>query len=142
MNRLQDIKHLFFWFIKLFRPRRTVYLVIKPNFIKVYNFENGKTISKSANQRFSSNRLIIADPIQAELLAKKLLRELYSTSEINTRRLHILLHPIADDMDEFSLAEKMMFNDFILQVGAQSGKIITSQKELSAEELKPTPNNK
>ena len=89
-----------------------------------------------ANQSFSTNRLIIADPIKAESFAKELLREVYSTSEMNTRRLHILCHLIADDTDEFSLAEKMMFNDFILQVGAQSGTIIIAQKDLSAEELK------
>ena len=56
---------------------------------------------------FSSNRLLIADPLKAEIFA----------TDLKTRNLKILCQPVDKELGQLSSAEKMIFTDFLYNIG-------------------------
>ena len=136
MTILSDLIDLGFWIIKLVRTSVTIYVVVSRNFIKVKNLENGKVALIDSEIEFSSERLLIANPIVAEMVAKKLIEKLFKPTELKTRKLNVICHPIDDILAELTPAEKMIFNDFGYQIGGGLVKLIEGKQEKTPIELK------
>ena len=135
MNILNDIKNIGLWLIRMFRSRLTLYLVVYKNSMKVKNLENGMVASGNSELAYSSSRLLIADPIVAESFAKVLLKQVYSSIEQSTRTVRIVCHPFDKNLSELSPAEKMIFTDFVNNIGGHEIIIANSDKEMTDEEL-------
>ena len=135
MYRLDDIKDLGLWVIRLFRKPLTIYVIVSKNWIQVKNLSNGKTVSGQCTDKFSTNRLLIADSIKAENFTKNLIKQVVNSTEISTRKLKLICHPIDDQLADLAPVEKMIFNDFAFQLGGSQIKLIEGEKELTDEEL-------
>lgn len=81
MNRLNDLLELVFWLIKKFRRPISIYIVVSKNSMTVNNLDNGKSASENSGIQFSSQRLLIADPLEAEKVASNLLLQVSSFSQ-------------------------------------------------------------
>ena len=136
MNRLNDIRDLGLWIIKSIRASITIYVIVSKNSIKVKNLKNGKTASGESQDKFSTDRLLLADPIKAEDFAKELIKEVAESTEIRTRKLKVICQPLDDTLADLSPAEKMIFNDFAYQIGGRHIYLIDDKHELSNIELK------
>ena len=119
----------------MFTRRLTLYLVVYKNSMKVKNLENGIVASGNSELAYSSSRLLIADPIIAESFAKVLLKQVYSSIEQRTRTVRIVCHPFDKDLSELSPAEKMIFTDFVNNIGGHEIILANSDKEMTDEEL-------
>lgn len=135
MNIVNDIKSIGLWIIRMFRRRLTLYLVVYKNSMKVKNLENGMIASGNSELAYSNSRLLIADPFVAESFAKVLLKQVYSSIEQRTRTVRIVCHPIDKDLSELSPAEKMIFTDFVKNIGGHEIIMANSDKEMTDEEL-------
>ncbi len=136
MNRLKDIYNFGLWIVKIFRPPISVYLIVSKNYIKVTNLENKQTASVGSEKEFSTSRLLIAYPIIAEKLATELLSRVCSSTQLKTRNLKIICHPLDNEFSNLSPAENMIFMDFAYQIGGRYIRIINDDKELTLKELK------
>ncbi|MBS1979421.1 MAG: hypothetical protein JST46_18770 [Bacteroidetes bacterium] len=136
MNRLNDLYDLGLWIIRNFRTPISVYIIVSKNYIKVVSLENGLAASGDAEREFSTSRLLIADPIIAEKLATELLNRVCSATQLKTRSLNVICHPLDNELSNLSPAEKMIFTDFAFQIGGRHVRLIDDGKELTFEELK------
>lgn len=136
MNVFDDIKGVIIGLIKLFRTPLPIYLIVYKNDIKVVNIKNGKIASGKNQVFFSSDRLLIADLMKAEKLALELINQIVDLSDLKTRNLKIVCHPIDNVLAELSPTEKMIFNDFVCNIGGRFVYLIDDKNELSEIELK------
>jgi hypothetical protein len=136
MSLLNDLRDLALWMIKLIRASLPLYVIVSRNSIKVKNLKNGKTASGVSQDKFSTDRLLIADPIKAEKIAKDLINQVAKANELRTRKLKIICHPIDEVLRDLSPAEKMIFNDFAFQIGGRQIYLVDKKQELTETELK------
>tara|TARA_B100001109_G_C18863577_1_gene475431 strand:+ start:5957 stop:6445 length:489 start_codon:yes stop_codon:yes gene_type:complete len=135
MNRLNDLRDLGIGIIKSIRASLTIYVIVSKNSIKVKNLENGKTASGESHDEFSTDRLLIADPMNAENFAKELINKVADLSDIRTRKLNVICHPIDQILADLSPVEKMIFNDFAYHIGGRYVYLIDNRQELTDIEL-------
>jgi hypothetical protein len=135
MSRLNDIYNFGLSAIKIFRPSISVYIIISRNFIKITNLENEKYVSANSIKEFSTSRLLIADTIIAEKLAKDLLSQVCSMTQLKTRTLKVFCQPLDVELGNLSPVETMIFTDFAFQIGGRQIKIIKDNRELTLQEI-------
>jgi hypothetical protein len=104
--------------------------------MKIVNLHNQQIAFENASQEFSSDRLLIAEPIVAESLGIKLLNQVCSTTDLKTKSLKVVCHRIDKEFHPLSTAERMILNDFVNQIGGNEIVLLDETVELSAEELK------
>ena len=106
MNRLNDIYNLVLSTIKLIRPSISVYIIVSRNFIKITNLENEKSASAISEKEFSTSRLLVADTIIAEKLAKELLNQVCTLTQLKTRSLKVFCQPLDKELGNLSPVEQ------------------------------------
>lgn len=136
MNLFKDFYDLGLWIIHKLRPPIPVYIIVSRDYIKVINLENGQTASEISERIFSTSRLLIADTIVAEKFAAELLNRVCSAIQLRTRSLKVVCHPLDNELSNLSPVEKMIFTDFVFQIGGRHIRIISNEKELTVSELK------
>jgi hypothetical protein len=136
MNRLNDLRNLGLWIIKSMRTSLPIYVLVSKNFIKVKNLKNGKTASGKSQDNFSTDRILLADPITAENFTKELIKQVAQPNEIKTRKLKVICHPLDELIADLSPSEKMTFNDFAYRIGGRYVYLLDGKQELTDSELK------
>jgi hypothetical protein len=136
MNLFKDFYDFGIWIIKILRTPIPVYIIVSRDYIKVINLENGQTASEFSERKFSTSRLLIADTIVAENFAMVLLNRVCSATQLRTRSLKVVCHPLDNELSNLSPVEKMIFTDFVVQIGGRHIRIISNEKELTVSELK------
>ena len=136
MNALNDLINFGLWIIKALRTSLPIYVIVYKNSIKVKNIKSGKTASGKSEDKFSTERLLIADPIKAENLTKGLIKKVAQLAELKTRNLKVICHPLDSILADLSPAEKMIFHDFAYQIGGRYVYLIENKQELTDFELK------
>lgn len=133
-SRLEDIKALFYFTIKLFRSKLFIYLVISRNQLEVHNLKTGQTIKLKSKEPFSTNRLLIANNIIAENLGKQIMSKICGR-DLKLSPVFIIIHPLEVGFDDVSQVEKMIYNDFGMILGAREVTIEESLEKLNKERL-------
>jgi hypothetical protein len=98
------------------------------------NISNGKLISKIAEQQFSSDKLLIADNIIAEKMGKEMIEEI-TNNKSKKRLVKIVLQPMENRFEKISPVEKMIYNDFISQIGGNEIYFEESDQRLTKEQI-------
>jgi hypothetical protein len=133
--RLTDILEFFRFLIKKVNPKVFVYIKIYRNKLEMVNLNNGKILTKSSFNDFSSNRLLIAYNLEIESLGKEMLNEIVGKYRA-TRNIFLIIHPIENEFINVYPTEKMMLNDFGQSIGGNYVQIIDGKADqLTSNEL-------
>ena len=132
----KDLLYIGLWILKLFRNPINIYIVVYKDKIKIISLDTDKEIISNKNVTFSSSRMLIATPLTIEKLGNELFKKLYPSIDIKTRKIKILCQPIDEILSELSQSEKMIFEDFLMQIGGNQTRIISDKNELSLTQAK------
>ena len=109
------------------------------------NLSNGKILSKTSNEDFSSDRLLIADCKIAEKLSREMLKDICN-NDLQSRSISIILHPLEKGFGKIYPVEKMIYRDFIHWIGGHEvvfeDSIAKLDKRNLEERIRTMPNNK
>ena len=133
-SRLEDIKALFYFMVRLFRSKLFIYVVISRNQLEVHNLKTGQTIKLRSEVPFSSTRLLIANNTIAENLGKQIMNKICGR-DLKLSPVFIIIHPLETGFEEISPVEKMIYNDFGMMLGARAVIIEESLEKLNKENL-------
>ncbi|HEX7846515.1 MAG TPA: hypothetical protein VF476_12005 [Chitinophagaceae bacterium] len=109
-----------------FFQRTPVYLKIYPNKIEIINLKTGESITRTALEKFSTERLVIADFNAAEKLAREIKKELGLPASLK-----VLAQQMKVYEETLSEAEKRMLRDIAEQMGAVSVFLVTNDIPVS-----------
>ena len=116
--------------INFFRPL-PVYIRLYHNKVEITDLSNDQTVCQSAIQKFSSERLLVAEFAVAEKLIKDMLKDM----GISKKNLKVIIQQIDNFEDELCESEKRILRDIAEQVGAKAVYIVNRKKEMSKEEI-------
>ena len=109
--------------------RTPVHVKIFRDKIEMINLKTGDSIAKSALQKFSSSRLLVADYSNAEELCRLIAKELRLP-----RNIKVLIQPMEILEGGLGESEKRTMRDLAEQIGAVSVAIVTDVRSLTNEE--------
>ena len=90
-------------------PKSTVYVKLKKNRLEITDIDSGKTLVRDASIPFSNDRLLIAENIPAERLAKELIAELLlHDKKLFNRPIRMVLQPVDPEITEVTAVERMI----------------------------------
>ena len=130
----KDLFNLILWSIKFVRPTLSIYLIVSKDSMKFVSLEDDQVFHGTS--KFSSERLLIADPIEAEKLGFELLGKLFRPVELKTKNLKVFCHPLDSKLGDLSQSELMIFRDFSHRIGGKNVCLMSEEHELSPAELK------
>ncbi|MFD2033599.1 hypothetical protein ACFSKL_02295 [Belliella marina] len=133
-SRLEDIKALFYFMVRLFRSKLIIYVVISRNQLEMHNLKTGQTIKLRSEVPFSTNRLLIANNMVAENLGKQIMNKICGR-DLKLSPVFMIIHPLEVGFDDVSPVEKMIYNDFGTILGAREVIIEESLEKLNKESL-------
>jgi len=117
-------------------PKSTVYVKLKKNRLEITDIDSGKTLVRDASIPFSNDRLLIAENIPAERLAKELIAELLlHDKKLFNRPIRMVLQPVDPEITEVTAVERMIYQDFALHAGARYFWLCEHQHPMSAQEV-------
>jgi hypothetical protein len=121
-----------------------LYIKVSKNKIEITNLENSETISEIAINKFSNNRIIIADFISAELLLRSMIKRILPNKNSFFIRVKVVVQQIEEFEGGLTDIEKRGYRDLCEQVGCIEVHLVQSFKPLTIEEamieLKKTDN--
>ncbi|WP_194778303.1 hypothetical protein [Pararhodonellum marinum] len=131
---LNDAMNFFCFWVRFFRSKLFIYLIISRNQLEIKNLETGKMITQKSTFPFSSNRLLIANNLVAEKLGREMMN-MVCGGDLKFRHVFVILHPLETGFDEICQVEKLLYNDFGTRIGAHGVILSESLKKLNAAEL-------
>ncbi len=108
-----------------------VYVKIYPDKIEITNINTQQTISKTANPKFSSTRLLVAEYSVAEALIREIINEL----GLSRRTLKILIQQMKEFEGGLYETEKRVLRDLAEQAGGRSVYIVNRTQIMNEEEI-------
>jgi actin-like ATPase involved in cell morphogenesis len=114
--------------------RIPVYIKISTNQIEVTNLDSGKTLVEKSVEPFSSQRMVLAKFNEAELLVRKLIKELTSNRSWFPPQLKVAIQQIEKLEGGLAEIEKRAMRDLAEQAGASIVVIIDHDRKLSDQE--------
>jgi actin-like ATPase involved in cell morphogenesis len=114
--------------------RIPVYIKISTNQIEVTNLDSGKTLVERAAEPFSSQRMVLAKFNEAELLVRKLVKELISNRSWFPPQLKVIVQQMEKLEGGLAEIEKRAMRDLAEQAGASIVIIVDHDRKLSDQE--------
>ena len=110
------------------------YVKIYFNKIEITNLDTAETITKSAIEKFSTKRIVIANFNIAELLLREGFNELKTKKGFLPLGHEVLMQQMEEFEDGISEIEKRALRDMAEQAGAMKVFLILETKKISVEE--------
>lgn len=104
--------------MQLIFKKNIFYIRLHEDKIEIENVLTGKSIQRITLNKFSNDRLLIANFTNAELEIRDAIDALQGKS-IFSRNSKIIIQPLHNNIDEYSEVEKMILRDICFHTGAK-----------------------
>jgi hypothetical protein len=118
-----------------FLKKHTVYVRVSKNKMDVRNLNTKKEVSRISTEKFSNDRLIIADFEQFEKFLRSLLYAVSETDKFLKPALNMLIQPIDDHIKEVSEVELRAYKDSAEHAGGVDIVVYDKQERLTDEQV-------
>ena len=108
-----------------------IYIKITKNKVEITNLETGKTVSKAAENNFSSVRNVVSNFNDASKTIRSALADLGVTDSLWNRKLKILIQQLEGTEGGLSDIEKRALRDLAEMAGGRSVYIVEHSRQLT-----------
>ena len=115
--------------------KETVYIRLFENKVELRHLEKDQNITRTTQDKFSNERLLVATVSVAIEFIKEILFEIKG-DELIKPRLVVLIQPMEKVEDGISEVEKMILRDLIEQIGGNYAFIQETKEKLSDNDIR------
>jgi hypothetical protein len=114
-----------------------IYLKVSTDRMEMTRLDTGETVireSKEAEDKFSNQRLVVADFYNAEFMARSMMKELLKTNMFFQRQLSIVIQQTEKREGGLSMVEQRVLYDLGERCGGRYVFLVDQDEELTVQE--------
>ncbi len=111
-----------------------IYLKVSTDKMEMTRLDTNETISRIAEDKFSNQRLVMADLYNAEFMARSMMKELLNTNVFFQRQLSIVIQQMDKREGGLSMVEQRVLYDLGERCGGRYVFLVDQDEELTAAE--------
>jgi hypothetical protein len=127
--------------IELFK-RIPILVRFYPNEIEVKRLDNNNVLKRQAKYKYSTNRLVLADFNNAEILLSQLIKEILGGEILFLTKIVLVIQQMHEFPDGISEVEKRAYRDLAEHSGAIQAIVLNGMDELTNDRIKTILKNK